>query len=63
MKKNDHLVPVNVQDIANRLSEKGLTANERLVLLQRLEAIREFCEYEHRKHNYVDFAQVYSGRK
>lgn len=61
--KNDHLVPVNVQDIANRLCEKNLSANERLVLLQRLEAIREFCEYEHRKHNYVDFSKVYTSKR
>jgi hypothetical protein len=40
--KNDHLVPVNVQDIVNRLKEKNLSNNERLVLLQRLEAIRDF---------------------
>lgn len=61
--RNDHLVPVNVQDIANRLGEKNLTANERLVLLQRLEAIRDFCDRQHKKHNYVDFGQLYSGRK
>ena len=61
--KNNHLVPVNVQDIANRLNDRGLAANERLVLLQRLEAIREYCEYEHKKHNYVDFGQVYGVKK
>lgn len=41
--KNDHLVPVNIQDIVNRLSDKNLSYNERAVLVQRLEAIREYC--------------------
>ena len=40
--KNEHLVPVNVQDIVNRLKEKNLSYNERMVLIQRLEAIRDF---------------------
>jgi hypothetical protein len=40
--KNEHLVPVNVQDIVNRLKEKNLSYNERAVLVQRLEAIRDF---------------------
>jgi len=40
--KNEHLVPVNVQDIVNRLKEKNLSYNERIVLIQRLEAIRDF---------------------
>ncbi len=61
--KNNHLVPVNVQDIASRLHDKNLTANERLVLLQRLDAIREYCEQQYKKHNFVDFGQTYSGRK
>ena len=60
---NEHLVPVNVQDIANRLYDKNLSANERLVLLQRLDAIREYTETQYKKHNFVDFGQTYSGRK
>jgi hypothetical protein len=40
--KNEHLVPINVQDIVNRLKEKNLSYNERMVLIQRLEAIRDF---------------------
>lgn len=56
--KNEHLVPVNVQDIVNRLSASNLSSNEKLVLLQRLEAIRDYCDREYNKHNYVDFGQV-----
>ena len=40
--KNEHLVPVNVQDIVNRLKEKNLSYNERMVLIQRLETIRDY---------------------
>jgi len=40
--KNEHLVPVNVQDIVSRLKEKNLSYNERMVLIQRLEAIRDY---------------------
>jgi hypothetical protein len=61
--KNEHLIPVNIQDIVNRLRETGLSTNEKLVLLQRLEAIRDFCDESYKKFNYVDLGQVYSGRK
>lgn len=40
--KNDHLVPVNVQDIVNRLKAKDLGENERANLLLRLDAIRDY---------------------
>lgn len=40
--KNDHLVPVNIQDIVNRLSAKDLRENERMNLLLRLDAIRDY---------------------
>ena len=40
--KNEHLVPVVVQDLVNRLKEKTVSENERLVIIQRLEAIRDF---------------------
>ena len=42
--KNEHLVPVNVQDIVNRLKEKNISYNEKVLLIQRLEAIRDFCK-------------------
>jgi len=57
--KNEHLVPVNVQDIVNRLTERNLSQNERFVLIQRLEAIRDFCTEAVKKHNYVDLGQVW----
>jgi|688.fasta_scaffold14638_14 hypothetical protein len=61
--KNDHLIPVNVKDIISRLGDNGLTPNERLVLIQRLEAIQQYCSDALKKYNYVDLGQVYTGRK
>ena len=40
--KNDHLVPVVVQDIVNRLKDKTIGENERANLLLRLDAIRDY---------------------
>jgi hypothetical protein len=40
--KNEHLVPVNVQDIVNRLNDKNIRENERANLLNRLDAIRDY---------------------
>lgn len=40
--KNDHLVPVNIQDIVNRLNDKNIRENERANLLVRLDAIRDY---------------------
>lgn len=40
--KNEHLVPVLVQDIVNRLNEKDVRENERANLLIRLDAIRDY---------------------
>lgn len=61
--KNEHLVPVNIQDIVSRLGDNNLSANERLVLIQRLEAVKDYCTEALNKHNYVDFGQVRMGRK
>jgi len=61
--KNEHLVPVNIQDIVNRLGDNNLSANERLVLIQRLEAVKDYCTEALNKYNYVDFGQVRMGRK
>lgn len=41
--KNEHLVPVNVQDIVNRLKDKNMSENERMNLILRLEAIRDYA--------------------
>lgn len=40
--KNEHLVPVNIQDIVNRLNDKTVRENERANLLLRLDAIRDY---------------------
>lgn len=61
--KNDHLVPVNVNDIVNRLKESNLSQNERFVLIQRLEAIRDFCSEAVKKYNYVDTNQLFNKKK
>ena len=42
--KNEYLVPVNVIDIADRLKIHNLTINERMNLVLRLEAIKDYCE-------------------
>lgn len=41
--KNEHLVPVNVIDIVNRLADPAIRENERMNYVLRLEAIREYC--------------------
>ena len=60
--KNDHLVPASVQDIVWRLQDSNVSPNEKLVLLQRLEAIRDYCDKQHKKHNFVDSGQKYGKR-
>ena len=57
--KNEHLVPVNVQDIVSRLRESNLSTNERMVLIQRLEAIMEYCSEALKKLNFVDLGQIW----
>ena len=44
MKNNLHLVPVNVQDIVEKLSNKNMKENERMNYQLRLEAIRNYCD-------------------
>jgi hypothetical protein len=40
--KNEHLVPVVVQDIVNKLNDNSIRENERANLLLRLDAIRDY---------------------
>jgi hypothetical protein len=40
--KNEHLVPVNIQDIVNQLNNKNIRENERANLIIRLDAIRDY---------------------
>ena len=49
--KNDHLVPVNIADIVQRLSDKNIRENEKIALLQRLETIRDYCAAAIVKHS------------
>jgi hypothetical protein len=44
-------VPVNVQDIAEKLAQKYISENERNNYILRLEAIRDYCEDALRKSN------------
>jgi len=41
--KNEHLVPVNVVDIVQRMADKNIKENEKINLLLRLEAIRDYA--------------------
>lgn len=63
MKQNDHLIPVVVKDLVDKIERDNLTPNEKLILLQRLETIRDFCDYKYKTLNYVDFGQVFSEKK
>lgn len=47
--KNQHLVPVNIQDLADKLSDKNLRENEYYNYIMRMEAIRDFCSETLRK--------------
>ena len=49
--KNDYLVPVNVIDIVDKLNSEGTSTNERMNLVMRLEAIRDFCEQAARRYS------------
>ena len=40
--QNEHLVPVVVQDIVNKLNDKNTRENEKANLLLRLDAIRDY---------------------
>lgn len=50
--KNEHLVPVNIQDIVNKLNDKNIRENERANLLLRLDAIRDYVTAAVVKANY-----------
>lgn len=42
--KNDHLVPINVQDLITKALDKNLNENERMNYQLRVEAIRDRCQ-------------------
>lgn len=41
--KNLHLVPVNIQDIVEKMMDKNTRENEKYNYTVRVEAIRDFC--------------------
>ena len=43
MNKNIHLIPINIIDIIDRINDKNTKENERMNLIIRLEAIRDYC--------------------
>jgi hypothetical protein len=45
------MVPVNIADIVQRLSDKNIRENEKFALLQRLETIRDYCAAAVVKHS------------
>ena len=47
--KNEHLVPVNVIDLAVKANDTSLRENERNNYILRLEAIRNYCELAAKK--------------
>jgi len=48
--KNEHLVPVNIIDLVNKLNDKTLRENELMNYQLRLEAIKEYCSVALHKH-------------
>lgn len=42
--KNQHLIPANVVDLVEKLNSKTINQNERNIYIQRLEAIRDYCD-------------------
>ena len=47
--KNEHLVPVNVIDLAAKANDKTLRESERTNYIMRLEAIRNYCDEASKK--------------
>lgn len=59
--KNEYLVPVNVVDIVEKLKTQNLSINERMNLVMRLEAIKEYCDKAVRRFNgEIDTAKRYT---
>ena len=49
--KNEHLLPVAVIDIVEKLNQPNIRENERMSYVLRLETIRDFCDFALRKDN------------
>lgn len=41
--KNLHLVPINIQDLVEKMMDKNIRDNEKYNYTVRVEAIRDFC--------------------
>ena len=48
--KNLHLVPVNIQDLIDKMLDKNIRENEAMNYQLRLEAIRDYCSIAINKH-------------
>lgn len=42
--KNQHLIPINIIDIVERLNDSNIRDNERNNYIHRLEVIRDYCD-------------------
>lgn len=51
MKKvqNEHLLPVNIVDLVQKLNQTDIRENERMNYVLRLETIRDYCDQAIRK--------------
>lgn len=49
--KNQHLVPVNILDIYEKLSDPRIKENEKANYILRLETIRDYCDAAVKKAN------------
>lgn len=49
--KNQHLIPINVIDLVEKLNESKINENERNNYIHRLEAIRDYCDISIKKAN------------
>lgn len=47
--KNEHLLPVSIIDLVEKLNQTKLRENERMNYVLRLEAIRDYCDAALRK--------------
>ena len=53
--KNQHLIPVNITDIFEKLNNPNLRENERANYILRLETIRDYCDAAVKKENNKKF--------
>lgn len=47
--RNQHLIPINVLDIVDKINNENTNVNERNNLIHRLEVIKEYTEKEYNK--------------